>query len=134
MWSTGDKYEGDWEEFLKHGYGTDYFANGDSYTGQYRYGKPYGRGVYYWVATTATYEGEFIEGKKEGKGRWFKKEPPTDFNEKQVYYEGDYKNDLKHGHGEYQWQSGNRYKGGYKEDKRHGYGEMFWVDGSSYRG
>jgi hypothetical protein len=29
VWSTGDRYVGDWMEFLKHGYGTDYFANMD---------------------------------------------------------------------------------------------------------
>jgi len=30
-----------------------------------------------------------------------------------TYYEGDYKNDMKHGVGEYKWATGNMYKGGY---------------------
>lgn len=33
-----------------------------------------------------------------------------------VYYKGEYKNDLKHGYGEYKWASGNIYKGEYKDD------------------
>jgi hypothetical protein len=57
---------------LKHGFGTDFYANGDQYTGEYRYGKPCGRGKYLW-GSGAVYEGEFIEGKKNGKGRWEKK-------------------------------------------------------------
>ena len=108
MWANGDVYEGDWLDFLKHGYGTDTFGNGDSYTGQYRYGKPWGRGVYRWISG-AIYEGEFIEGKKEGKGRWEKRQKVVttddEGNEKETetltYYEGDYKNDMKHGYGEY---------------------------------
>lgn len=47
--------------FLKHGYGTDFFSNGDSYSGQYRYGKPYGFGKYTWTSG-AVFEGEFING------------------------------------------------------------------------
>lgn len=60
-------------DFLKHGLGTDYFCNGDIYTGQYRYGKPCGKGKYIW-ASGAVYEGDFESGKKNGKGRWEKKQ------------------------------------------------------------
>jgi hypothetical protein len=43
-WKNGDKYEGEWVNCLKHGTGTDMFGNGDTFTGQYRYGKPEGFG------------------------------------------------------------------------------------------
>ena len=33
---------------LKHGQGTDLFANGDAYTGQYHEGRPHGFGQYKW--------------------------------------------------------------------------------------
>jgi hypothetical protein len=36
----GDKYEGEWYQSYKHGRGTDYFANGEMYTGQYNFGNP----------------------------------------------------------------------------------------------
>lgn len=58
---------------MKHGYGTDFFANGDEYTGEYRYGKPCGRGTYKWKSG-AIYNGEFKDGKKTGKGKWQKKQ------------------------------------------------------------
>ena len=35
-WSTGDKYEGEWESNLKDGKGADFFHNGDTYKGQYK--------------------------------------------------------------------------------------------------
>jgi len=43
---------------LKHGKGTDFFANGDRYLGEYQYGKPHGSGTYTWNSG-AQYEGQF---------------------------------------------------------------------------
>jgi hypothetical protein len=33
QWKNGDRYEGEWKFCLKHGQGSDIFANGDIYTG-----------------------------------------------------------------------------------------------------
>lgn len=44
MWKNGDKYEGEWLNCLKHGNGTDLFANGDIFSGSYKLGKPDGYG------------------------------------------------------------------------------------------
>lgn len=41
---------------------------------------------------------------------------------------------MKHGQGQFKWESGNMYKGSYYQDQRHGYGELFWVDGTVYKG
>ena len=49
-------------------------------------------------------------------------------------YEGMYENDKKHGHGVFEWESGNRYEGNYNDDERHGYGVMKWMDESTYMG
>ena len=125
---------------LKHGRGTDLFANGDKYSGEYFKGKPHGEGQYVWV-NGSYYEGEFREGLKCGKGKWKKflhsdhssagkKESGPQF----LYYEGDYLNDKKHGMGVFTWASGNIYRGEYKNDEREGHGEMKWTDGSSYIG
>lgn len=74
--------------------------------------------------------GEFKQGMKHGKGKWKKDEKNPRCNQ----YTGDYFNDKKHGHGQFNWESGNYYIGSYVEDSRHGYGEMYWVDGSKYKG
>lgn len=56
---------------MKHGKGTDMFANGDKYCGLYKNGKPEGFGVYTW-ANGNYYEGNFKNGLKEGNGKWKK--------------------------------------------------------------
>lgn len=56
---------------MKHGRGTDIFANGDKYIGQYQNGKPHGIGIYTW-ANGNYYDGEFLNGLKNGKGKWKK--------------------------------------------------------------
>jgi hypothetical protein len=56
---------------MKHGKGTDIFANGDRYSGDYVNGKPNGFGTYTW-ANGSYYEGEFKNGLKHGKGKWKK--------------------------------------------------------------
>jgi hypothetical protein len=43
-----DQYEGEWACGLKHGNGTEKFANGDFYIGNYRQGEFEGSGKYVW--------------------------------------------------------------------------------------
>ena len=56
---------------MKHGQGTDYFANGDAYKGDYCLGKPEGQGTYTW-RNGSVYIGTFKEGMKHGLGEWKK--------------------------------------------------------------
>lgn len=44
MWGNGDIYEGEWKACLRHGQGCDKFSVGDTYVGEYRYGKADGYG------------------------------------------------------------------------------------------
>ena len=89
---------------MKHGRGTDFFANGDQYQGHYKNGKPQGKGVYTW-ANGSYYEGQFVAGLKCGKGKWkrfIKNEKqgansPSNQPKQFLYYEGDYENDKKNG-------------------------------------
>lgn len=41
---------------MKHGRGVDIFYNGDRYNGEYKNGKPNGKGIYTWS------NGSFFEG------------------------------------------------------------------------
>lgn len=38
----GDRYDGEWFASRKQGRGSDFFANGDTYNGEYKNGKPNG--------------------------------------------------------------------------------------------
>ena len=129
IWKNGDRYEGEWQNSLKHGKGNDIFASGDTYLGQYYKGKPFGNGTYTWINGNQ-YTGQFKNGLKHGRGKWIKSTTKVNSNK----YDGEYFMDKKHGYGVFKWQSGNTYKGQYKEDQRHGYGEMYWTDGSVYKG
>ena len=101
------------------------YNNGDRYTGEYKDGKPYGYGEYFWLQG-ANYKGHFRNGLMDGKG--------TYINARGDKYEGNYKEGKKSGYGEFTWVSGNSYKGNYENDLREGSGEMRWTDGSYYIG
>ena len=73
----------------------------------------------------------FQNGLKHGQGKWRRRAANSGLGN---YYEGGYKNDMKHGVGYFEWESGNSYAGHYKDDERSGSGVMRWTDGSEYFG
>lgn len=78
-----------------------------------------------------SYRGNFLAGKKHGKG--IKIMPNGD------RYEGDFRDDYRDGHGVYVWGektkwAGDRYEGGYRLDKRQGWGVYSWSGGDRYEG
>lgn len=78
--------------------------DGDRYVGEYRDGKPNGKGkLYYSDENLSTYEGEFVNGKRQGQGTLI-------------------------------WKSGNRYEGAWMDDVREGNGKMYWSDGKKFDG
>lgn len=44
-------------------------------------------------------------------------------------YKGDWKDNQKHGEGEYSWPNGNLYKGKYVSGKKDGFGVMYYSNG-----
>jgi hypothetical protein len=107
----------------KSGYGTYFYANGDSYEGDWKHSSKEGFGVY-------TYKnGDFY------KGRWVNDEQ-TDFG---IFkwcngdsFAGLWSNDDRNGPGLYQYAHGGRYEGNYVNDERDGIGSFIWV--SIHRG
>ena len=39
-----------------------------------------------------------------------------------------------HGEGVFKWKEGNKYQGEFKNDLKHGYGEFYWPDNRAYKG
>eukprot|EP00928_Gymnodinium_smaydae_P029555 TRINITY_DN22222_c0_g1_i1.p1 TRINITY_DN22222_c0_g1~~TRINITY_DN22222_c0_g1_i1.p1 ORF type:complete len:239 (+),score=45.23 TRINITY_DN22222_c0_g1_i1:106-717(+) len=66
----------------------------------------------------ATYEGQLVNGKRHGYGRWESVDGET--------YEGEYVDDLQHGKGVLKWNDGRVYTGQFKDGKFWGEGEMSW--------
>ena len=79
---------------------------------------------------TASYEGDFRAGMKNGKGAktWANGDR----------YEGDFVDDRREGHGVYTWGrgpwQGERYEGEFRNDRRNGPGEYRYSSGDVYRG
>ncbi|KAJ9529621.1 hypothetical protein QJQ45_014395 [Haematococcus lacustris] len=77
-------------------------------------GLPHGQGKYTWGVSGAVYEGQYLDNKKQGKGR-------MTYPDKSVY-EGDWVADLHEGTGRYVYGNGDLYHGSFKAGKRHGTG------------
>ena len=72
------------------------------------------------------YEGEVINGKKEGKGKYIYKNG--------CIYEGFFKNNKRDGNGIFYYTNGDRYKGQFKEGFYKGNGVFYFHNGDRYEG
>lgn len=51
LYSTGRRYEGSWEDDVRHGRGYERHTNGNYYIGNFVKGKAHGHGIYKWAAS-----------------------------------------------------------------------------------
>ena len=120
VFSSGEIFEGMYEDGKQHGEGKYVFADGAHYTGMYEDGKQHGEGrkVY---ADGGHYTGMWEDGKRHGQGR------KVYANED--HYTGMFKDDKQHGQGRAVWPDGAHYTGMWKDGKQHGQGRFVWPDG-----
>ena len=140
----GDKFQGYFMKGMKNGEGRETFRNGDKYEGNYLNSKFHGEGkvneyigAYYW-GNGSIYVGEFVEGMRCGRGRWFSSKSGICDE-----YEGEYENDHKNGYGIYRWADGTEYEGYFRDDLKDGEGvvryksgkiaKMLWSRGEAIR-
>ncbi|MCF8051387.1 MAG: hypothetical protein K9L59_09140 [Desulfobacterales bacterium] len=97
IFSSGDRYEGQWKHNRMHGEGTYAFADGDKYVGQWQDNKMHGRGTYFY-ASGDKYTGQFADDVKDGSGTYIFKNGDR--------WEGAYLQGKKHGKAVYIWPSG----------------------------
>ncbi len=101
-----------------NGEGVYLFANGAKYTGQFKDSKPNGKGLYNFPPehkTYVSYEGDFVDGKQEGVGKFIDK--------KGNVYEGDVKAGKRDGKGKMTYANGSVYEGEWSQNKKHGKGK-----------
>jgi len=72
------------------------------------------------------YEGNWEEGKRNGKGRCTFSNGHT--------YDGDWKDDKRIGKGKYTWPNGEVYEGDFMDGKMNGKGKLTYLDGGVYEG
>ncbi len=117
------KYEGEFKNGQKHGWGTAVYPDGSNYVGQWVNNNPSGKGKLTNKITDPKipaeyYEGEWLGGKMNGKGTQYWKDGSS--------YTGEYLLGQKNGFGTFSWPDGNKYTGHYKADLREGQGTFTW--------
>lgn len=90
-------------------------ANGVLYTGAVVRSRYNGRGVL--ITPQYIYEGEFVNGVKEGLG-------VLRYNDGSYYYDGHFKNDVRDGYGRAVSDDGTKYTGYFVDEVYSGYGEL----------
>ncbi|CAF1223244.1 unnamed protein product [Rotaria sp. Silwood1] len=122
---NGDRYEGDWEDDMKNGEGTLYYADGGKYEGEWANDLRNGYGVNSW-GNGDRYEGNWKDNKKHGEG--------TLFYANGGKYVGEWEDDMRNGQGKNIWVNGNRYEGSWTNNQQHGQGTFTYPDGGKYIG
>eukprot|EP00483_Globobulimina_turgida_P000386 UN00386 len=110
-------YEGDEdvsEYYTKDGKAKVMYANGDTFEGEYIDGKKNGKGIYFWKEFQATYDGEWSMGIRRGNGKFTYSDGSR--------YEGEWDNNYRSGSGTYMFANGDSYCGEYLDGKRRGEG------------
>ena len=110
------KYEGDWKNSLKDGIGIETYKN-NFYQGEFVNGKRNGLGQYFWEKDVF-YSGEWKDNLMNGEGIYY-------FS-KEAWYEGSFKNNKMEGFGILNVKNSKIYVGFYKNDFKDGFGIKIW--------
>ena len=97
--------------------------DGGYYIGQFKNNKINGNGIVYDKNNEEVYEGEFVDGKREGHGKYYISE--------EYYYEGEFKNNEFHGKGEFISVKENRtiISANFEKGKKNGEGVIYLSNG-----
>ena len=125
--ANGDSYQGQTRSGVPHGVGTYRYNTGDKvqYTGHFKEGKKYGRGVLMF-RSGARYEGAFVNDVMQGQGTFYYKNGDR--------YGGEFKDSLKHGTGSYAYKNGDLYEGRFTRGLMDGPGILRFASGDTYSG
>ena len=101
--------------------------NGEYYIGDLSNGHKNGQGIIYYKNNSIKYQGNFVNDKFEGDGRfnWVNGE----------YYDGNWKRGQSNGSGKIYYSNNNlKYEGNFSNGKPEGFGKYIWEDGEYYIG
>jgi len=122
---SGDTYNGSFEGGDMRGWGTMRFGNGDQYEGAFDKGQAYGQG--HMIASNGDrYVGSFVDGHACGQGIKV-------WNDGRKYT-GEWKKAREHGTGRMAWADGSWCEGAWNKGQMHGQGVLINSDGDKYKG
>jgi hypothetical protein len=134
LYNNGTLYEGDWKKNREHGKGTLMTADRRRiiYKGEWERGRMHGAGSYFFRPSEATlFAGGPTPGassSQDGGGG------DGDGGEVTPRYEGEFKENCRHGTGKYYLPNGSTYDGEWRENLMSGRGTFIWPGGSAYIG
>lgn len=123
--ADGTTYSGELKDGKPEGQGTQIWPEGDRYIGSFRNGKHDGKGTYTFP-DGGTYTGDWKEGQREGNA--------TATYSNGDKYVGEYKNGNREGYGTLQYANGEIYVGEWKIGMRNGKGTHAYPNGDVYEG
>lgn len=112
----GTKYEGEWKNSMRNGYGIENYEEGSVYRGTFLNGKKHGIGIYIWM-DKSSYEGEWSNNYLNGYGKYI-------YSDGSVYTGSWYYNKME-GLGEYVFPSKRTYFGYFKNSIKSGFGMLY---------
>ena len=121
----GTTYEGQWQNGLEHGKGTEIADDGTMCEGDWREGQLHGTATFYWE-DGGMHDGEWREDMKHGKG--------ISYFDDGAMYKGEMADDKQHGNGTYYFADGEKYEGQWVNSKKHGNGTYHYAGGGLYQG
>ena len=125
VWDNGNRYEGPFSDDRPNGLGKYFFANGDAYTGEVKAGSLTGRGIYVTKAGD-TLEGTFVDAKLHGVGTYRYASGDR--------YEGEVVQGKLQGKGRYFTKDGDRIEAPFRDGKPLGKGVYYFSNGDRYEG
>lgn len=108
-----------------NGHGAYIYPSGAKYEGNFKDGKIQGKGILYF-SDGNKYIGDWVDHYREGKGKMI-------FTSGDVY-QGDFRHSRINGKGIMEFVNGDRYEGNWTDDRQHGFGKYFYSDGDHYEG
>ncbi len=123
IYTNKDKYVGRWIALSPHGKGKMEYSDGSSFEGKWSYGERYGNGTFYYKPESIALDTGVHELIKKGRDGSSDLERAS----RKGYWEKDV---LKEGSGYIFYEDGSCYNGEIRNDKRHGVGIYITADGS----
>ena len=108
-YAKAGEYNGFWENGRRHGEGVFHYSNGDVYSGWWKFGEKEGIGCYTFKSTGMKLYGDWTAGSIT-KGKWIY---PNG-----MYFEGDFENNKPKGKGKWVFKNGNVLEGEYDQKKK----------------
>ena len=145
----GNYYKGELENGEANGEGEMFINNKIKYVGNFNNNLPNKKGKIINFADNSIYEGDIVNGKKEGKGI-LKFSDGTEYEgdfiddkyegigklsfKNGCIYEGNFQNNSINGKGKYIYPDGKEYNGDFQMGLKHGFGRLSWSDEKYFEG